>query len=579
VNEGGRIGQDGPTDIQNVYEDIRGTDDWAFLRRAILDHGVILGGTDISFDLRPVVANATRLAICGDLLWQIIRPFRPEVLVGPGFGAAPLLSAIALSALRDGVELHFLMVRDNRKQHNRKRWVEGLHQPAGARAVIVDDFIGRGTAIDLVDKALAADGHNLSILACAFLFDMWTPAASRQLSVSRFPVVSVFKRHDIGLSRDAFDARPPDMRGAYPPFAGEPLWWRMGFFEKTADDDYQWKSTPAIADDAVFAADDQSRVWRHDAGTGDIQWCTPSLATPTKGIVQKLVHADKSLVYACYDGTVTRLDASDGSVIWRRRQDSSIHATPWYDRRRRMIYVNTEQWNDGDPFGHCCALNWDDGRLIWSKRLAFWTPGSPCVDDTAGLVFATPNDRSLIAIDIETGQERWRQATSGLVRGRPAVSDGRIYVIDERGLIVCRDSATGELVWSRKYGPGEGHQFTMVDGNFVYALDSKWHFLAFDKKDGRLTWMTRLRSAGNWGPVRCGRYLVVVSRWGEIAVLDPEKQVKVWEARLGGRVRQPPAIGMTRNGPLLALASNSRGLLAYRIDPFYGDDIDDRHHD
>lgn len=539
--------------------------EWELLRRQIYRQAVRLAD-NVVFDFRLLLSDAKNAEMAGRLMWQLVKPFAPQVLVGPGFGATPLLFATAIAALHDGVHLHLLMVRDKRKGHNQKKWVEGRRQPDHSRAVMIDDFMESGSALPLVEQALAADGHILDLRAVALFFDMWQPLGSRQISTGRCPVVSLYKRHDIGLSRDCFDAVPPAMKGRSPDFVGEPLWWRFSLNEKTG---YPLKCAPVVADDAVFVADDHCRVWRHDAADGRIDWRYDSLDDPKKGIVQQLRYADGSLVFGCYDGTVTRLDGTSGEVLWRWRQDSSVHATPEPDLARNRLFINTEQWNDGRPFGHLYALDWRTGRALWTYAHAYWPPGSPAFDAETGIVVATCNDRTAVAVDADCGRLLWKRPTEGLVRGKPAITRGRVLLATEKGHLSCLDARSGEMLWSTRYGRGEMHQFLQVVGDVVVTLDARWHLVAFDIATGEIRWLSRLRSAGNWCPVAYGPYLVVLSRDGHLALFDPAREIKLWESSVGGRYRQPPAIGRSPLGDVLAVASNNHGLKVFRIHAEY----------
>jgi len=435
-----------------------------------------------------------------------------------------------------------------------------------------------GSALPLVERALASDGHVLDIQAVALFFDMWQPLGSRQICAARYPVVSLYKRHDIGLTRDCIDARLPEMKGSRPDFvSAQPLWWRMGLNEPTG---YPFKCAPVIADNAVFVADDRSRVWRHDAASGAIEWCYDSLAEPAKGIVQLLQHADGSLVFGCYDGTLTRLDGRSGAVLWRWRLDSSIHATPALDLPRGRLFINTEQWNAGQPYGHLQALDWRSGKTIWKYGHAWWPPGSPVYDAQTNSVIATCNDQTVVALDAESGDLRWRRPTPGLVRGQPAIAQGRVMLATETGYLACLDLADGAPLWSTRYGRGAMHQFLSIAagrdgaGEVVIALDARWHLTAFDVASGELRWISRLRSAGVWRPVVCGDYLVVLSQGGHLAVLDPRHEIKVWEGSVGGHYRQPPAVGWLDHADrsrtsVIALASNDAGLKVFPINSFY----------
>lgn len=540
---------------------LRQSAEWEALRRQIYARAMCFG-KDLTFDFRLLLTDARSAATAGRLMWRLIEPFEPEVLVGPGFGAPPLLYSIAAAALEDGVALSILMVRDKRKDHNQKKWVEGFKQPAGTRAVIIDDFLDRGTAVPLVERALKADGHDLDVRAVATFYDTWAPLGSRQISTSRFPVVSLFKRHDIGLSRDCFDARPPLMKGSYPEFLRERLWWRLDLNEKL---EQPLKCAPVIAAGAVFAADDRCRVWRHDALTGAIEWRYDSNADAQKGIVQLLQYAEGSLVFGCYDGTVTRLDAASGMVVWRWRYGSHVHATPMLDLLRNRLFINTELWSAESPYGHLYALDWSTGRTLWSYRHAYWPPGSPVFDADTSAVIATCNDQTIVCIDADSGEHRWRAPSKGLVRGKPCVAQKCVYVATENGWLQCLEIESGNEKWAVRYGKGAMHHFPLVSGSSILVLDGKWHLTAFDAASGAIRWLTRLRSPGNWCPVACGQYLVVLSTDGHLAVLDPAKERKVWEGAIKGRYRQPPAV----SDGVFAAASNNAGLLAYRIDPFY----------
>jgi outer membrane protein assembly factor BamB/orotate phosphoribosyltransferase len=542
---------------------VRQSAEWEALRRQIYTHAMRLNG-GLTYDFRVLLTDAGHARSAGRLMWQIIKPFSPRVLIGPGFGAAPLLFSTALAAHEDGAELQVLMVRDKRKGYNQKRWIEGNHEQAkGQRAVFIDDFMRHGSALKLVRQALKEEKLALDMVAAALFYDMWDPLVSRQMSVDDFPVVALYTRHDMGLSRDAYDARPPEMRGAFPEFIKRPpRWWRFALNDRKG---YPKKCAPLIVGGAVYVADDHSTLWKHDLHSGDVLWSVPSVHEPLKGVVQLLQHVDRSLVYSCYDGTLTRVSMEDGAVQWRRRLDSSIHATPSLDAAHGRVFVNTEQWNEGQPTGHVQCLRLDTGRLVWKHRLGWWPPGSTAYCEQTNVVVAPCNDQTLTALNADNGQPQWTAKTSGLVRGKPLVLGGRVYAATERGRLHCFDLNTGSLLWTARHGKGLMHQFLTAIGKLVFVMDATWHLYAFDADSGKLAWLCRLRSPGCWCPVVYGDYLVVVSEGGHVAVISPRDEVKVWESGLPGTYQQPPAVA---EGTLV-VASNSAGLVAYDIDSFY----------
>ena len=545
---------------------------WLHLRRQIIEKAIHFSD-HLVFDFRPMLTQAGNTDAAGKLIWQLIKPYSPEVLIGPGFGAAPLLFATALAALADGVELQVLMVRDKRKEHNQKKWVEGNRVAAtGKRAVVIDDFMKAGSALPLVMQALKADSVKLDVVALGLFFDMWEPLGSRQIATSQLPVLSLFSRHDIGLSRDCFDAVPPLMKSKAPDFIGPtPRWWRIGLNKSLA---YPTKCAPLVVGNAVFVADEKSVLYKHDAITGDIEWAVPSLATPQKAIVQNLQYHDGSVIYGCYDGTLTRVNASTGAIDWRWKIDSSIHATPVIDAANNRLFINTEQWNGGQPCGHLQCLSLDTGLLLWKHKHPWWPPGSGSYCAATNTVIAPCNDESLIGLDATTGRKMWRFKTEGLVRGQALVKTvqgtSRAYAATEKGRLHCIDTATGKLMWTRRYGLGLWHQFLVADESAVFVMDGKWHFTAFDLDTGTTRWLSRLRSPGCWQPVWCGAYLVVLSRQGHVAVFDPKNEIKVWEGSIPGTYHQPPSVAISNTGQAtLVAASTTSGLLAFDIHQHY----------
>lgn len=551
----------------------RGIDEDALepLRRAILERVMRLDATMV-FNFKDLLSQASLARAAGRALWARIRQFEPELLVGPGFGGVPLLYATAMAALeQDQVDLALWLVRDQRKAHAGKPWISGPRFTHVPRAVMLDDFLGRGSAVELVDLATSHEKMPLDLRAIAVLYDSWRWDGSRQLSVSRCPVVSVFRRHDLGLTRDCHDAAPPFMKGAAPPLVDQPLWSRLDFngaSERTR------KSSPVFAQGALFAADDRSRVWRLDALTGEAAWCRASRESHDKGIVQRLQHVDGSLVYGCYDGTVTRLDAERGNVLWRWKVDRHVHATPEVDLARRRVFVNTEALDGGKPSGRLVAMDWDSGRLLWTFEHAFWAPGTARFDPARNRVLATCNDHSLVSVDAGTGSLAWRSTTRGLVRGQPAIVGNALVACTEDGWLQAFDLETGAELRSRRCGGGSRiHQFTHTAHGHVHVVDDNDHLAIFDVDDFRLVWVSTLRSPGTWAPVPFGRFLVALSTKGHLAVFDEPAQRKLWEGRIAGAYQQAPAIGLVDGAALLACASHHDGLGVYRIHDYYRDSL------
>jgi outer membrane protein assembly factor BamB len=69
-----------------------------------------------------------------------------------------------------------------------------------------------------------------------------------------------------------------------------------------------------------------------------------------------------------------------------------------------------------------------------------------------GLVYvASSSDHALHALDIDSGETRWRFFTEGPVRLAPCVANGKVYASSDDGWVYCLDGKTGGFVW--RYRP------------------------------------------------------------------------------------------------------------------------------
>jgi outer membrane protein assembly factor BamB len=96
------------------------------------------------------------------------------------------------------------------------------------------------------------------------------------------------------------------------------------------------------------------------------------------------------------------------------------------------------------------------------------------------MVFVGSFDGNFYAVDIQTGEERWRFQTGDEVRRTSTTADGLIYFPSRDGNLYALDAETGAERWrfSDKLGVHDPTVIDQVlyfwnhDGNF-YALDVK----------------------------------------------------------------------------------------------------------
>ena len=61
----------------------------------------------------------------------------------------------------------------------------------------------------------------------------------------------------------------------------------------------------------------------------------------------------------------------------------------------------------------------------------------------------------LVALDTETGEEKWAFYTGGPVRLPPVAANGRVYFVCDDGYLYCVDGERGALIWRFRGGPSD----------------------------------------------------------------------------------------------------------------------------
>ncbi len=110
--------------------------------------------------------------------------------------------------------------------------------------------------------------------------------------------------------------------------------------------------------------------------------------------------------------------------------------------------------------------------------------------------------QTLVCLNADTGEEIWTQGFEDAYpegqggdgpRATPAVSDGRVYMLGARGLLICCDSNDGRVLWSKPHGhqPQWGYSGSvLIEGDLavISAGSSDGALVAYNKATGDLAW-------------------------------------------------------------------------------------------
>ncbi len=97
---------------------------------------------------------------------------------------------------------------------------------------------------------------------------------------------------------------------------------------------------------------------------------------------------------------------------------------------------------------------------------------SPAVSD--GVVYVGSNDTYLYAVDVQSGQKKWKfQAGGGFYGGQwssAAISGGVVYISNDDGYLHALDAQSGQERWKFKTGDTLGSP-PAISGGVVYVAN------------------------------------------------------------------------------------------------------------
>lgn len=225
-------------------------------------------------------------------------------------------------------------------------------------------------------------------------------------------------------------------------------------------------------------------------------------------IVSSPVLSDKILYFGGDDGNVYAVDAETGVQVWKRATGGPVPSTPAV--ADGVIYI-------GSYDGKFYALDARTGQLKWkfrtegerrfeAKGLHGMQPKTQTIANAFDVFLSSPvvaqgavyfgcGDGNLYAVDIGTGEQRWKFKTGDVVHSSPAFADGVLFFGSWDSYFYAVDAATGKEKW--RFHGGEdplihnqvGFQSSPAVANgVVYTGCRDSNLYALDAATGREKW-------------------------------------------------------------------------------------------
>ena len=248
-------------------------------------------------------------------------------------------------------------------------------------------------------------------------------------------------------------------------------------------------------------------------------------------------------------GSLIALQLADGSERWR------THVGDYVARTTPALSGNTLFVAAGYSL---VAVDAQTGRERWSVPLRFAGSCSPVVD--GNLVYVATQEGHVSAFDIETGKEVWHYRNDNLLFGSPAIAEGVVVIADEAGKVTAIDAATGRELW-QKPTAGEAYTTPAIERGVAYVATNEPSITAFNLKSGSQLWR---RDIGGESSPAVGEGVVFLGSDDQsVSALDAATGAIRWSTALGYAIKSSVTFAddavFVGSGPMLTAIDRNDG--------------------
>jgi outer membrane protein assembly factor BamB len=311
------------------------------------------------------------------------------------------------------------------------------------------------------------------------------------------------------------------------------------------------KSSPVIAENALFIGSDDGKLYKLRVQDGTLLWAFTAGAS---------IEASPLVLDKVYFGDLTgifyALELKSGRVQWKYQTGSQIigSANYYFPPYGNFPWLVVGSY---DNKIHC--INAISGMGIWTYRTKSYVNGTPAV--RANRIVTGGCDAFLYSIAAQSGAELGKTDTGSYIAGSPALYGNYAYVGNYGGRLVCVDLNSQEIVW--EFNEPSSQPFfsspAVTEERLVIGSRSGTLY-CFRRLDGKLLWTYATGGEINSSPLICGGEVIAGSDDGYLYRLSLKDGSKIWSYFIGEGISGSPAVAFemlfvgARDGAVYAFA-------------------------
>ena len=244
---------------------------------------------------------------------------------------------------------------------------------------------------------------------------------------------------------------------------------------------------------------------------------------------------------------VKAININNGRTRWARRVGTLAAASPAVSGEAGIVMVPVLSTHGSSPGGgRFVAMSMKTGRIVWQRPLPAGSESSPIVNGKT--VYFGDQGGTLYSISVPHGHVNWTYHASGAIKGGPALVNGVLYFGDYAGRAYAVRASNGHQVWAVGtsgahfgFGSGQFYATPAVAFGRVYMGNTDGRVYSFGVRSGALGWATETgayvyASAAVADPPGLGPTVYVGSYDGSLYAFNARTGAVRWRHPAGGKI-------------------------------------------
>ncbi len=257
----------------------------------------------------------------------------------------------------------------------------------------------------------------------------------------------------------------------------------------------------------IYASDNLGYIYALSSVTGKIIWAK-NFGIPFRSNI-KIV--DDQLILANQDNIIYSIKISNGDKNWEFSTTPTILKTKFEnnilvdEKNNSILFLNTS--------GELYSINYLNRKINWffnfsksmSKEITELFSATPLVLKEKEILLSTGN--LIHYYDSYSGEKKWNKFLP--LDTKPTITKENIFLITKNKFLVCLDSTSGNIIWSKKIDKNIKNKelekklkkikkiknLMIVNGQ-IFLFSSSGYLIIFKNKNGELISINKILNSG-----------------------------------------------------------------------------------